>query len=332
MTLAVPNLRRLSRFGFVAIIAAWGATNTESVAQEAFGDWLAGVRAEAIDRGIRETTLNDALTGIAQIPRVVELDRKQPEFTLTFREYMSRVVPEKRVRKGRALLDQHRALLDVVASKHRVQARFIVALWGIESDFGRLTGGFKVIPALATLAFDGRRSAFFRAQLFHALKILDQGHIGVDRMTGSWAGAMGQPQFMPSSFARFAIDHDGDGRIDIWTTPADVFASAANYLARSGWRDDLTWGRAVSVPAGFAESDFGLKIDKSLPQWQELGVRRRDGADLPTRPIRASVIEAEKGKGETFVVYQNFRTILKWNRSTFFALAVGHLADRLDGR
>ncbi len=307
-------------------------SNSASGAGEDFGRWLEGVRSEALDRGIKKTTVDEALTGVVQIPRVIELDRKQPEFTLTFQEYMSRVVPEKRVRKGRALIEKHQVLLDAVAQKHGVQARFIVALWGIESDFGRLTGGFKVVPALATLAFDGRRSSFFRSQLFHALTILDQGHISVDRMTGSWAGAMGQPQFMPSSFVSFATDHDGDGRIDIWTTPADVFGSAANYLARSGWRDDLTWGRAVSVPKGFTRSDFGLKTSKPLPQWQQLGVRRVDGSDLPPRAVTASVIEAEKGKGPTFVVYQNFRTILKWNRSTFFALAVGHLADRLDLR
>ena len=323
---------RIARALAVIVLGSMAASNSVWGAGEDFGQWLEGVRSEALDRGIKKATLDQALTGVAQIPRVIELDRKQPEFTLSFKQYMSRVVPEKRVRKGRALIEQHRVLLNTVAKKHGVQARFIVALWGIESDFGRLTGGFKVVPALATLAFDGRRSSFFRSQLFHALTILDQGHITVDRMTGSWAGAMGQPQFMPSSFVRFATDQDGDGRIDIWTTPADVFGSAANYLARSGWRDDLTWGRAVSVPEGFARAEFGLKNSKSLPQWQQLGVRRADGTDLPQRPVTASVIEAEQGKGPTFVVYQNFRTILKWNRSTFFALAVGRLADRLERR
>ncbi len=308
----------------VAAAPAYGA-------EDDFSSWLAGVRSEALARGISQSTIDAALNGVAQIPRVIELDRRQPEFTLTFQQYMARVVPDTRVRKGRALFARHRNLLRTVAAKHRVQPRFIVALWGIESDFGRLTGGFKVVPALATLAFDGRRSAFFRVQLFHALTILDRGHITLDRMTGSWAGAMGQPQFMPSSFVRFAIDHDGDGRIDIWTTPADVFASAANYLARSGWRDDITWGRQVRIPQGFDRSYLELKTAKRLPEWQQLGVRKADGSDLPTRSISASVIEAEPGKGPAFVVYDNFHTILKWNRSTFFALAVGHLADRLAG-
>lgn len=313
------------------LVTAFITTNPTRGAENDFSQWLANLRAEALSRGISQATVDTALDNVERIPRVIELDRRQPEFTLTFQQYMSRVVPEMRVRKGRALLAQHRDLLRTVAYKHRVQPRFIVALWGIESDFGRLTGGFKVIPALATLAFDGRRSVFFRTQMFHALTILDQGHITVNRMTGSWAGAMGQPQFMPSSFVTFAVDHDGDGRVDIWTTPADVFASAANYLARSGWRDDITWGRAVRIPANFDRSSMGMKTSKRLPDWQRMGVRKADGSNLPTRPISASLIEAEKGKGPTFVIYENFEVILKWNRSTFFALAVGHLADRLGG-
>ena len=328
----IPGRLLLTRVFATIVLGSIVVPNLVWGAGEEFGPWLDGVRGEALDRGIKQTTIDQALTGLKQIPRVIELDRRQPEFTLTFKQYMARVVPKKRVLKGRALIEKHRVLLQQVAAKHGVQARFIVALWGIESDFGRLTGGFKVVPALATLAFDGRRSAFFRAQLFHALTILDQGHITVDRMTGSWAGAMGQPQFMPSSFVNFATDHDGDGRIDIWSTPADVFGSAANYLSRSGWRDDITWGRAVQVPEGFSPFDFGLKTSKPLPQWQQLGVRRADGGDLPPRRVEASIIEAEEGKGPTFAIYQNFRTILKWNRSTFFALAVGHLADRLDHR
>ena len=321
-----------ARRSIAAIALLWSALAAAAPAlgaEDGFSRWLEGVRAEALARGIDRATVAAALDGVARIPRVIELDRRQPEFTLTFPQYLARVVPEKRVRRGRALLAEHRALLAGVAAKHGVQARFIVALWGIESDFGRLTGGFKVIPALATLAFDGRRGAFFRAQLFHALTILDQGHITVERMTGSWAGAMGQPQFMPSSFVRFAVDHDGDGRVDIWTTPADVFASAANYLAHSGWRDDITWGRQVRLPAGFDRANLGLKVAKRLPEWQRIGVRRADGSDLPTRPLAASVIEAEKGKGPAFVVYDNFHAILRWNRSFFFALAVGHLADGL---
>ena len=296
-----------------------------------FKQWVEELRREAATLGIRTSTLDQALGGIRPIQRVIDLDRKQPEFTLTFRQYMDRVVPPARVEVGKSKLRENRALLDEIGSKYGVQPRFIVAFWGIESDFGRLTGGFPVIPALATLAHDGRRSAYFRSQLLDALKILDTAHIGLADMTGSWAGAMGQPQFMPSSFLSFAVDHDGDGRKNIWTSKADVFASAANYLARSGWQGDQTWGRPVRLPAGFDSGLADLAVKKRLRQWQRLGVRRTDGGDLPRRDLMASMVFAEDPGGPAFLVYANYRTILKWNRSTFFAVAVGSLADRIGG-
>ena len=293
-----------------------------------FTVWLEALKAEALGKGIKQATLDDAFAGVRPIPRVIELDRNQPEFKLTFEQYMSRVVPRKRVEKGRRLRAENKALLDAVSAKFGVQARFLVALWGIESDFGRLTGGFRVIPALATLAHDGRRGKFFRSQLFHALRIIDQGHIAARHMMGSWAGAMGQVQFMPSSFNNFAFDFDGDGRKDLWTTPGDIFASAANYLARSGWRGDKTWGRKVTLPADFDRSQLGLKRQIAMSEWQALGVRRANGGDLPKVEISASLITpTDKALGPPFLVYENYRTILKWNRSHFFALAVGRLAD-----
>ncbi|MHA1114332.1 MAG: lytic murein transglycosylase, partial [Alphaproteobacteria bacterium] len=270
--------------------------------------------------------------GVAPIPRVIELDRRQPEFTLTLKQYLDRVVPATRVAKGRAKLRENQALLDEVGARFGVQPRFIVALWGIETDFGRVDGGFPVVAALATLAHDGRRSAYFRKELLNALHILEEGHIAPAAMKGSWAGAMGQSQFMPSSFRRFAVDYDGDGRRDIWRTRADVFASAANYLARSGWKGDQTWGRAVRPPDGFDAATAGLKVRRGLRDWQRLGVRRADGSDLPSRNLAASVLFPAGPQGPAFVVYENFRVILKWNRSNYFALAVGLLADRIGGR
>ena len=301
-------------------------------AETDFTAWLEGVKFEALRRGISEKTLASTLTGIRPIPRVVELDRKQPEFTLSFNDYMARVVPAKRVRKARKKFGENHAILVEIGKKYGVQPRFIVALWGIESDFGRLTGGFKVIPALATLAFDGRRSAYFRKELFNALTIVDQGHISAKRMTGSWAGAMGQSQFMPSSFLNHAVDYDGDGRRDIWRTTADVFASAANYLARVGWKGDQNWGRQVNLPAGFKPSLVGLKVVKRLREWNAIGVRRTDGSALPSRNLRASVMLPGGVGGPAFLVYNNYRSILKWNRSHFFATAVGKLADRIGRR
>ncbi len=303
---------------------------TAGLAQD-FSQWIKELRKDAVTKGIRPVTLDAALKGIKLIPRVVELDRKQPEFTLTFRQYMDRVVPQGRVDIGRQKLKANRALLKEIGDKYGVPPRIIVAFWGIETDFGRITGGFSVIPALVTLAYDGRRGAFFRGELMNALKIIDGGHISAKAMVGSWAGAMGQPQFMPSSFLGFAVDYDGDGRKDIWNTVADVFASAANYLARSGWKGDQTWGRPVRLPQGFDEALAGLGQRKLIGEWQRLGVRRADGADLPARDLMASVVFASGPGSPAYLAYDNFRTILKWNRSNYFAIAVGSLADRIGG-
>ena len=306
------------------VLCAPGAT-----ADDAFDRWLAELRAEALAAGIGESALDAALREAKPLPRVLELDRRQPETRMTAREYLDLVAPDSRVEAARVRLARHRATLDAVAERYGVQPRFIVALWGIESDFGRRTGSFGVVPALATLAYDGRRSAFFRGELLAALRILDEGHIPAGDMLGSWAGAMGQCQFMPSSFLAYAVDRDGDGRRDIWGTLDDVFASIANYLAHADWRDDQTWGRGVRLPPGFDERLIGLDTVKPVGDWQALGVRRLDGADLPTRPLPASLVRPDGAGGDAWLVYDNFRATLRWNRSTYFALAVGQLADRM---
>ena len=301
------------------------------LAQPDFAAWLKELRAEAVRKGISQATLDAALSGIEPIPRIIELDRKQPEFTLTFAQYLQRVVPASRVAKGRQKFAENREILTAVGRKYGVQPRFIVAFWGIETDYGRVTGGFLVVPALATLAFDGRRSAYFRKELFHALKIIDEGHISAKKMVGSWAGAMGQAQFMPSSFKGYAVDHDGDGRKDIWTTRADVFASAANYLSRYGWRGDERWGREVRPPSGFDASLQGLKVKKPISDWAALGVTLPDGTPLPGKDMQASLILPGGKGGPAYLVYNNYRVILKWNRSHYFAIAVGRLADQIIG-
>ena len=316
---------------FLLLGPAWQAAASE----QPFGEWLAELRAEAAGKGVSEATLDAALTGIRPIPRVIELDRKQPEFTLTFGQYLDRVVPQSRKDRARVRFDENRDLLREVGAKYGVQPRFIVALWGIETDFGRVLGGFDVIPALATLAHDGRRSAFFRRELLDALFILDEGHTRADNMKGSWAGAMGQSQFMPSSFRRFAQDYDGDGRQDIWGTKADVFASAANYLKRSGWRDDITWGRKVRLPAAGKASGASAtalheaKTWKPLPEWSRLGLLSADGGPLPTRGIEARLVLPGGADGPAYLAYANYEAILKWNRSHYFAIAVGTLSDSL---
>jgi membrane-bound lytic murein transglycosylase B len=324
--------RRCMTVGLAAAISVVVIGGAEVRAEsQPFSQWLDDFRRDALGHGIRQATLDAALEGVEPIPRVIELDRRQPEFTLTFQQYMERVVPPSRVEKGRRMLAENRALLDEIGRKYGIEPRFLVAFWGVETDFGRAKGGFLVVPALATLAHDGRRSTYFRGELINALKILDQGHVKPAEMVGSWAGAMGQCQFMPSSFLNFAVDHDGDGRKDLWGNKADVFASAANYLTRSGWKNDQTWGRPVRLPAGFDPALASLKVRKSLGAWQKLGVRRSDGQALPSRDLSASIVFTEGAGSPAFLAYDNFETILKWNRSIFFAVAVGSLADRIKG-
>ena len=313
-------------------VSADNETNKKKIVIDAekFKAFVAGVWPDAKARGVERSTFDAAFATTKAIPRVIELDRHQPEFSLTFKQYLSRVAPKSRVNKGRKRLAENKELLTKIGKKFGVQPRYIVALWGIETDFGRVTGGFSVIDALATLAFDGRRSKYFRGELLNALEILQQGHITPKAMVGSWAGAMGQSQFMPSSFKAYAIDGDGDGKRDIWGTKADVFSSAANYLSSVGWRDDQTWGRRVKLPANFDLKHVTLKSTKKLGEWQGLGIRSHDGSNLPKRQLKASLVLAEKGKVDhAYLVYGTFRAIMHWNRSTYFAVTVGTLGDRI---
>src|SRR5262245_63064410 len=261
----------LSRFFWALVCVCWGLVvqgEFGMAQQRDFATWLQELRVEAVALGIRPQTLDAALTGLRPLQRVLELDRKQPEDTLTYAQYLERTLPASRVQKGQRLLNEHRALLQEIGTKYDVPPSIIVALWGMETDFGRTTGNFSVLASLATLAYDGRRSTFFRRELLEALKIVDAGQVRPEAMTGSWAGAMGQNQFMPSSFMQYAVDYDGDGRRDIWTTLADVFASTANYLARSGWQEHETWGHRVVLPAGFEAPPSSDQMSKPLTTWQ----------------------------------------------------------------
>lgn len=327
--------KRLAGAAFLAL--AMVAVTQPATAQQAAGEtgdfdsWLAGLRDEAASRGIGDETLRTALAGLEPIPRVLELDRRQPEFTQTFWTYLERSVSDTRIQRGRDLLDTHAVLLDRIYREYGVQPRFLVSFWGLETNFGDYTGGFPVIGALATLAHDPRRADFFRNELFNALTILDQGHIALDQMSGSWAGAMGQPQFMPSTFTAYAIDGDGDGRIDIWNSLPDVFASAAHYLSSVGWNGEETWGREVQLPTGFDIDLTGLETRRHIRDWAALGVRRANGAALPDADIEGSIVLPAGASGPAFLVYGNFRATMVWNRSILYALAVGHLADRMIG-
>jgi membrane-bound lytic murein transglycosylase B len=326
----------LFRVGFRVMLVGLGLmafSGAPTAASEPFDAWLEGVRVEAAERGVSQQVIDEALGDIAPIERVIQLDRNQPEFRMKFDEYLRNVINQRRIDTGRRMMEEHADLLAEVSVKYGVQPRFIVALWGIETDFGRNTGGFSVIASLATLAHEGRRAEFFRRELLLALDILQQGHIKPKDMIGSWAGAMGQNQFMPSSFHAYAIDHDGDGDKDIWGSLPDVFGSIANYLGQSGWRDDQTWGREVVLPKGFDEALIS-DVEKLLPEWQALGVRNPGGSDLPTREIAARIVPVTErsGRARYFIAYKDFDVLMKWNRSTYFVIAVGTLADALGAR
>jgi membrane-bound lytic murein transglycosylase B len=307
-----------------------GAAGQASAAEQDFATWLADFRQEALGLGIRPGTLDAAFAGVAPIPRVLELDQRQPETTITFDAYISRVVSDARIQAGRQHLADDRQLLEEIGAKYGVQPRFIVALWAIETDFGKVQGDYPIVAALATLAYDGRRGPFFRKELIAALKILDQGHIRPDELRGSWAGAMGQTQFMPSTFLAYAVDYAGTGKQDIWHDRSDVFASIANYLASLGWSSDYTWGRPVTLPAGFDAALLGGQVLRSVDQWRQLGVRRTDGGPLPQASIDAGLVQPGGPDGPTLMVYGNYRAIMKWNRSLYFATAVSYLADRIE--
>lgn len=298
-----------------------------------FNIWLKDMRAKAAAAGISQATINANLYNIMPSETAIKLDKKQPEKKKTFAEYKTAVVNENRVQQGRKLIQQHYSDLQAVETQYGVPKEFIVALWGIETNYGGNTGGFSVIGALATMAWEGRREEFFTKELINALKIIDAGHIKGENMKGSWAGAMGQNQFMPSSFNAYAVDGNGDGKRDIWGTKKDVFASSANYLKKNGWKAGERWGQRVTLPANFPKNLITPKITKRISEWASLGV-------MPYAPygqqgwpkmenIDASIVAPDGLGGEAYIVYNNYQTIMDWNRSTYFATSVGLLADRL---
>ncbi|MEW6678102.1 MAG: lytic murein transglycosylase [Pseudomonadota bacterium] len=297
-----------------------------------FPVWLDGLRQEALARGVSSELLDAALGNAAPIPRVLELDQRQPEFTDTFLNYLDRRVTEERVETGRKLLRQHAALLKQVYRRYGIPPHVLVAFWGLETHYGTVLGSHPVPAALATLAWDTRRAAFFRAQLLDALDILQAGHIAPEAMKGSWAGAMGHLQFMPSTFQAYAVDGDGDGRKDLWNSLPDAFGSGAHYLHKLGWKNGESWGREVHLPEGFDWSQAALGLKKPLAAWRALGVTRADGKPLPRmKKMSGSILLPQGHAGPAFLVYDNFDAILTWNRSVNYALAVGLLADQLVG-
>ncbi|WP_371190262.1 lytic transglycosylase domain-containing protein [Thalassotalea ponticola] len=308
-----------------------------------FEQYIVELKQEAKQKGFSDALIEQSFADVTYHKRAVKADRNQPEVVETLETYLPKRVPDWKVNKAKEMMKKYQSELNEVGKKYGVQPRFIVSLWALESNFGKITGNFDVISALSTMAYDGRREAFFRAQVFDALTILQQGHISKENMKGSWAGAMGHNQFMPSSFLSYAADGDGDGKKDIWTNTSDVFASIANYLSQVGWNDDITWARQVTLPPAFDNAlaipqrtggrkpwlKHWARTEKPLAQWQALGVRRYDGGDLPNVDINAALVFPDGEQGRAYLAYDNYKTLMHWNTSYYFVTSVGHLADRI---
>jgi membrane-bound lytic murein transglycosylase B len=329
-------VKSLYRLVLLALLATSLAT-PQAVAQEEitaedqaqFKAWLKDFRRQAKKSGISKPTLDSSLSGISLNPSVIKANNFQPEFSKPIWDYLDGALSQARIDKGKALYAEHTALLDEIAAIYNVPPRYIVAIWGLESSYGALTGGYNALEALATLGFRGRRAQFGRTQLMAALQIVDNGDKPATAMTGSWAGAMGQTQFIPTTYLTYAIDHDQDGSRDIWSNLGDVFASTSNYLRASGWQQDRSWGREVILPEGF---DFALADRNStqpLAEWSKLGVTFTNGNPVPKIDRPAAIIAPAGHSGPAFMIVENFRVVLRYNNSTAYALAVCLLADLL---
>jgi len=316
---------------YLAVLLGAAALGTASGPSDGFETWLADFEAEALGRGISSQTVEAALSGVERIPRVIELDRRQPKSPRDFCGYLDRRLTETRIARGRRVLKEQRVLLGQISAEYGVPSRYLVALWGLETNFGDYLGDFPVIGSLVTLAHDARRGDVFREQALAALRIVEEGHHDPQGMKGSWAGAIGQVQLMPTTFLEYAVDYDGDGRKDVWTSLPDALATAANYLRQSGWRSGETWGRQVQLPAALGGDAAMLRRPRPVAGWQQSGVRRADGGELPVADIRGSIVLPVRKPDPAFLVYRNYRTFLAWNNSTFFAISVGALADHIAG-
>lgn len=324
--------------------ASPAAASTEVVKDEAgFKVYVAALKQEALQRGYPKKLVNQVFSSLTYHPHVVKADKGQPEFVETLDTYLPKRVDAWRIKQARRAYEKYQPELHQLSKQYGVPGRFIIALWGLESSFGKITGNYSVPSSLATLAYEGRREEFFRTEFFLALDILRDGHISVKDMKGSWAGAMGHTQFMPSAFVKYAQDGDGDGHKDIWTNRRDAFASIANYLKTEGWRPGENWGRQVKLPEHF---DYSLVIpkgsknraqwlewwqarEKPLATWLRMGLKNIDGSALPNADIPATVVMPDDKEGRAYLAYRNYQTLMHWNRSYYFVSSVGYLADAI---
>ncbi|MCX7115457.1 MAG: lytic murein transglycosylase [Gammaproteobacteria bacterium] len=295
---------------------------------QAWGPWVAAVRQEALGQGIRPEVFDAAFKDIHEPSQQIKhFSRSQPEHRLTYGRYLKTRVDAYRVTMGRKQYLKNQALLEKIGQTYDVDPCFIVAFWGMETSYGTYMGDFPSVKALATLAYDSKRPEFFRHELFLALRILNEGHVSLSQFKGEWAGASGQPQFLPSSFFKYAVDYDGDGRKDIWTSHPDVFASIANYMKQNGWKGGQPWAYQVKLPSSFDQSLVGKTIIKPVSEWESLGVRLENGQSLPEPQLQACLVHPNEGP--VFLALPNYKMILRYNNSIYYAGAIGYLAEHV---
>ncbi|UAA40835.1 lytic murein transglycosylase [Paraneptunicella aestuarii] len=313
---------------------AFASSSPVQVPQEpdGFEQCISDIQGEARKAGVSEETVVNVLGNSKFVSNVIKYDRSQPEFVQTFTNYFGKRVNDWRINRGRELYKEHQALLQKLAAQYGVPAHYLVAFWGLETNFGNYKGKMPIIDSLTTLACDPRRSKFFESELIQALLLMDRENIDVETMLGSWAGAMGHTQFMPSAYMRYAVDGDNDGKADLWNSIPDALTSAANFLSNLGWERGYRWGREVRLPENFDYQLSGKDQHYDLTFWGKQGLTQINGKPLGKGDLKASLLVPAGHKGPAFLVYDNFDVIMKWNRSEFYAIAVGHLADRISGQ
>lgn len=300
-------------------------------ASQQWNHWVAEVRSEALEQGISPVIFDRAFSGINEPSRRIKgLARHQPEHRLTYMKYRNTRADKYKIIVGRRKYKENRELLEKIGKEYGVDPCFIVSFWGMETSYGSYMGNFPVIKALATLAYESNRKEFFRKQLFMALHIVNDGHVSLADFKGEWAGASGQPQFLPSSWRQYAVDYDGDGRKDIWKSKPDVFASIANYMVQHGWKYGQPWAIKVKLPGNFDNQLEGKSIVKPVSEWNSMGVRTLDGKPLPFQNLSASIVKPYGGP--VFLAFPNYKMILRYNNSIYYAGAIGYMADKICGR
>jgi membrane-bound lytic murein transglycosylase B len=320
-----PPIRITLLAATTALIAA------PALGQDGFRDCLQNIKADATRQGVPAAIADRAFQGLTPDQKVVDLDNRQPEFSLTYAKYVGGTVSIDRIAKGQQRMAQHRQLLDALQAEYGVPPQYLMAFWGIETNYGSYMGDFRVVRSVATLACMTRRQAFFSNETVQALRILNMNHMTSEQMRGSWAGAMGNMQFMPSTFTKWAVDRDGNGRSDIWNSLPDAFASAGNFLRGIGWKPGLPSSEEVFLPRGFPLDQADTTVEKPVKAWAAMGVRKPGGAALPASDEPASILLPAGFRGPAFIIYPNFKAVMNWNRSTLYALSVGILARQIAG-